>query len=42
MEMQIEVTQYSNGSVDGGLFDIPAGYTQVQQDPNQVFGGPRQ
>jgi hypothetical protein len=42
MEMQIEVTQYSNGSVDGGLFDIPAGYTQVQEDPNQVFGGSRQ
>ena len=42
MEMQIKVTQYSNGSVDGGLFDIPAGYTQVQQDPNPVFGGPRQ
>jgi hypothetical protein len=40
MEMQIEVTQYSNSSVDGGLFDIPVGYTQVQQDPNQLFGGP--
>jgi hypothetical protein len=41
MEMQIEVTQYSNSSVDRGLFDIPAGYTQVQQDPNQLFGAPR-
>jgi hypothetical protein len=41
MEMQIEVTQYSSSSVDRGLFDIPAGYTQVQQDPNQPFGGPR-
>ena len=41
MEMQTEVTQYSNTSVDKDLFEIPAGYTQVQQDPNQVFGGTR-
>ncbi len=41
MEMQIEVTQYSSSSLDKTLFEIPAGYTQVQQDPNQVFGGAR-
>ncbi len=41
MEMQVEVTQYSNGSIDKDLFEIPAGYTQVQQDPNQMFGGAR-
>jgi hypothetical protein len=41
MEMQTEVTQYSSGSVDKELFDIPAGYTQVQQDPNQAFPGSR-
>jgi len=40
MEMQIEVTEYSRTPIDKDLFDIPAGYTQVQQDPNQVFGGP--
>ncbi|MGH9529915.1 MAG: hypothetical protein ACRD2S_08375 [Terriglobales bacterium] len=41
MEMQIEVTGYSTSPVDRDLFDIPAGYSQVQQDPNQVFGGAR-
>lgn len=41
MEMQIEVTEYSRAPLDRDLFDIPAGYTQVQQDPNQLFGGPR-
>jgi hypothetical protein len=41
MEMQIAVTQYSNSSVDKDLFGIPPGYTQVQQDPNQLFGVPR-
>ncbi|MGH9513543.1 MAG: hypothetical protein ACRD2U_15545 [Terriglobales bacterium] len=44
MEMQVEVTQYSTKPLEKDLFDIPTGYTQVQQDPNQVFGGapPRQ
>ena len=42
MEMQTEVTQYSNGSIDKELFDIPAGYSQVEQDPNQVFSGRKQ
>jgi hypothetical protein len=41
MEMQVEVTQYSNSSIDRDVFEIPAGYTQVQQDPNQWFGGTR-
>jgi hypothetical protein len=41
MDMQIEVTEYSTSSVDKDLFEIPAGYTQVQQDANQLFGGPR-
>ena len=39
MDMQIEVTSYSTSSLDGSLFDIPAGFTQVQKDPNQMFGG---
>ncbi len=41
MEMQTEVTEYSSAPIDKYLFDIPVGYTQVQQDPNQVFGGAR-
>jgi hypothetical protein len=32
MDMAIQITSYSNGSLDSDLFDIPVGYTQVQQD----------
>ena len=32
MDMTIEVTAYSKDSLDTGLFDVPAGYTQVQTD----------
>lgn len=32
MEMTIEVTSFSNDALDKGLFDVPAGYTQVQPD----------
>jgi hypothetical protein len=39
MEMTTAVTAYSTTSLDGNLFDIPAGYAQVQEDPLQVFGG---
>jgi hypothetical protein len=41
MEMRTEVTQYSRDSLDKQLFEIPAGYTQVQADPDQPFGGTR-
>jgi hypothetical protein len=30
MDMTIEVTSYSKDSLDASLFDVPAGYTQVQ------------
>ena len=39
MEMTTAVTAFSTTSLDGSLFDIPAGYTLVQEDPLQVFGG---
>jgi hypothetical protein len=39
MDMTVEVLSFSNASLEGSLFDIPAGYTQVQRDPDQVFGG---
>ena len=42
MDMTIEVTSFSNGSLDKSLFEIPAGYTQVPQDPDAMFGGKRQ
>lgn len=38
MEITTQVTTFSESSLDGNLFDIPAGYTQVQEDPAQVFG----
>jgi hypothetical protein len=34
MDTTTEVTSYSNEALDATLFDIPAGYTQVQPDPN--------
>ena len=39
MDMQTEVTSYSNNSLDKSLFEIPAGFTQVQRDPNEMMGG---
>jgi hypothetical protein len=39
MEITTQVNSFSDSSLDGSLFDIPAGYTQVQEDPSQVFGG---
>jgi hypothetical protein len=39
MDMQTEVTSYSSSSIDKSLFDIPAGFTQVQRDPDDMFGG---
>jgi hypothetical protein len=41
MEMTTQVTTFSDSSLDGGLFDIPAGFAQVQEDAMQVFGGGR-
>jgi hypothetical protein len=41
MEMTTQVTTYSAASLDKSLFDIPAGYTQTQEDPMQVFSGGR-
>jgi hypothetical protein len=39
IEITTQVSSFSDSSLDGSLFDIPAGYTQVQEDPSQVFGG---
>ena len=39
MDTTIEVTSYSNSALDKSLFDVPAGYVQVQPDPNKTFGG---
>ena len=39
MDMQTEVTSYSSNSLDKGLFEVPAGFTQVQRDPDEMLGG---
>lgn len=39
IEITTQVNSFSDSSLDAGLFDIPAGYTQLQEDPWQVFGG---
>jgi hypothetical protein len=33
MDMKVEVTSYSTDSLDASLFDVPAGYAQVQPAP---------
>jgi hypothetical protein len=38
MEMTIETNNISNSGLDASLFDIPAGFTQIQADPNQTLG----
>jgi hypothetical protein len=39
MDITTQVTSFSDSSLEDSLFDIPAGYTQLQEDPMQVFGG---
>jgi len=36
IEMTIEVSSFSNSSLDASLFEIPAGLTRVQQNPDQI------
>jgi len=40
IEMTIEVTSFSDASLDATLFAVPAGYTKVASDPNRIFGKP--
>jgi hypothetical protein len=39
IEMTIEVNSFSDASLDSGLFDIPAGFTRVAENPDQIIGG---
>jgi len=39
MDSTTEVTSYSSNSLDASLFEIPAGYAQVQPDPNHPTMG---
>jgi hypothetical protein len=40
MEMTTQVSSFSDSPLDASLFDIPAGFTQVQGDPNQMLLAP--
>lgn len=37
IEMTIEVTSFSNAELDASLFEIPAGYTRVLVNPDQIL-----
>jgi len=39
LEMTVEVTSFSSDSLDRSLFDVPAGYAQVEKNPDDIFGG---
>lgn len=39
MEMTIEVNSFSDASLDSSLFDVPAGYTRVTENADQIIGG---
>jgi hypothetical protein len=39
IEMTIEVNSYSDAPLDSSLFEIPAGYTRVTENADQVMGG---
>ena len=38
MQMTTEITNFSSDSLDKSLFDVPAGYAQVQGNPDAEFG----
>ena len=40
MEMTTQVSSFSDAPLDASLFDIPAGYAQVQGDPNAMLLAP--
>jgi hypothetical protein len=39
MEMTIEVNSYSDSRLESSLFEVPAGYTLVAENPDQIIGG---
>ena len=40
IEMTIEVTSFSDATLDASLFAVPADYTRVPSDPNNILGKP--
>jgi hypothetical protein len=41
MDLTAEVTSFSSDSLDPNLFEIPAGYTEIKGDPEQILEGRR-
>ena len=39
IEITTQVTKFSDSSIDSSVFDVPAGYTQMQVDPSLVMAG---
>jgi len=39
IEITTQVTKFSDSSIDSSVFDVPAGYTQVQVDPALIMAG---
>jgi hypothetical protein len=39
MDVQTEVTSFSNSPLNKDLFEIPAGFTPVPRDPDEMMGG---
>ena len=42
MEMTTQVSSFSDSPLDASLFEIPAGYAQVQANPDQMLATPAQ
>jgi hypothetical protein len=40
MEMTTQVSSFSDSSLDGSLFDVPAGYTKVPSNTDQMLSRP--
>ena len=40
MEMTTQVSSFSDSSLDGSLFEVPAGYTKVQSNLDQMLSRP--
>lgn len=39
VDMTVEVTSFSDASLEGSVFGMPEGYTRVQPNPDEMFGG---
>ena len=39
IEVTTQVTKFSDSSLDGSLFEVPAGFTQIQADPATIMAG---